>query len=172
MAQVNGFDFSKYDVGGTGATAGDGRLTGAEVAKAKADGWTIWDGCSKNDKIEKYEEKNSLKGNAIFGFSGWKKLTKAMFEMGQMARSSSYKEYENLAKQKLAENLQNGMELSKATEKAKKDTLQQLGLSENAFNGTWDNVQLLDFGLEENRIIISKENAGPFLDFIKSRQNK
>ena len=53
MAQVNGFDFSKYDVGGSGATAGDGRLTGAEVAKAKADGWTIWDGCSKNDKIEK-----------------------------------------------------------------------------------------------------------------------
>ena len=172
MAQVNGFDFSKYDVGGTGATAGDGRLTGAEVAKAKADGWTIWDGYSKNDKIEKYEEKNSLKGSAIFGSSGWKKISKAMFEIGQIARSSSYKEYENLAKQKLAENLRNGMELSKATEKAKKDTLQQLGLSKNAFNGKWDNVQLLDYGINEGNCSISKESANTFMDFIKSGLSK
>lgn len=172
MAQINGFDFNKYDVGGTGATAGDGKLTGAEVAKAKADGWTIWDGCSKNDKIEKFEEKNSLKGDAIFGSSGWKKISKAMFEIGQIVNSSSYKEYKTLAKQKLAENLQNGMELSKVTEKAKKDTLQQLGLSENAFNGRWNNVQLLDYGINEGNCSISKESVTTFIDFIKSRQNK
>ena len=172
MAQVNGFDFSKYDVGGTGATAGDGRLTGAEVAKAKADGWTIWDGCSKNDKIEKFEEKNASSGNHILSSSTWKKFAKALFEIAQKERSSSYKEYENLAKQKLAENLRNGMDMDQAMENAKKDALKELGLSENAFDGRWDDVQFFDFGMEENHFIISKENAGPFLDFIKSRQNK
>lgn len=59
MTQVNGFDFSKYDVGGTGATAGDGKLTGAEAEKARADGWTVWDGFNKDDKAEYVEQKEA-----------------------------------------------------------------------------------------------------------------
>lgn len=175
MAQVNGFDFSKYDVGGSGATAGDGRLTGAEVAKAKADGWTIWDGCSKNDKIEKYEEKEApegLKNFKSFSAEGWKKISRACFLLTQMQNSSSYKEYQNLAKQKLEENLQNGMDINQAMEKAKKDALKELGLTENAFNGRWDSVQLLDYGMEERRCSISKEEFSTFIDSIKNKLNK
>ena len=44
------FDFAKYDVGGKGAKAGDGKLTGEEVQKAKADGWIVWDGMPKAGK--------------------------------------------------------------------------------------------------------------------------
>ena len=44
------FNFDKYDVGGKGAKAGDGKLTGEEVQKAKADGWNIWDGMPKAGK--------------------------------------------------------------------------------------------------------------------------
>ena len=44
MSEVNNnFDFKKYDIGGTGATANDGKLTGEEVEKARADGWNVWD---------------------------------------------------------------------------------------------------------------------------------
>lgn len=51
MAEVNGnFDFKKYDVGGTGATANDGKLTGQEAQNARADGWTIWDGFSEENE--------------------------------------------------------------------------------------------------------------------------
>ncbi len=44
------FNFAKYDVGGKGAKAGDGKLTGEEVEKAKADGWNVWDGMPKAGK--------------------------------------------------------------------------------------------------------------------------
>ena len=44
------FNFAKYDVGGEGAKAGDGKLTGEEVQKAKADGWIVWDGMPKAGK--------------------------------------------------------------------------------------------------------------------------
>lgn len=44
------FNFAKYDVGGKGAKAGDGKLTGEEVQKAKADGWNVWDGMPKAGK--------------------------------------------------------------------------------------------------------------------------
>lgn len=44
------FNFAKYDVGGNVAKAGDGKLTGEEVEKAKADGWNIWDGMPKAGK--------------------------------------------------------------------------------------------------------------------------
>ena len=47
---INNFDFSKYDVGGTGAKAGDKMLTGDEVKKARADGWSIWECLNRNDK--------------------------------------------------------------------------------------------------------------------------
>ena len=49
MTEINSFDFSKYDVGGTDATASDGKLTGQEAQNARADGWTIWDGYSEED---------------------------------------------------------------------------------------------------------------------------
>ena len=50
MTEINGFDFSKYDIGGADATSGDGKLTGAEARAARADGWTIWDGFSEENE--------------------------------------------------------------------------------------------------------------------------
>lgn len=48
MAIVNGFNFDAYDIGGNNAKKGDGRLTGDEIKKARADGWNVWDGYSKD----------------------------------------------------------------------------------------------------------------------------
>lgn len=56
MAEVNGFNFSKYDVGGNGAIAGDNKLTGAEIHLAAKDGWTIWDGFKNGEQAVKTEE--------------------------------------------------------------------------------------------------------------------
>ena len=49
------FDFTKYDVGGWGARAGDGLLSGAEVTRARKDGWLVFD-CydAKKDGQPKY----------------------------------------------------------------------------------------------------------------------
>ena len=46
---TNDFDFAKYDIGGNGATAGDGKLTGEEVAKANRAGYSVWDGYKAED---------------------------------------------------------------------------------------------------------------------------
>ena len=57
------FKIEKYDIGGNGAIAGDGQLTGSEVKKAQKDGWTVWDGYSANNpqpentKAKKQESK-------------------------------------------------------------------------------------------------------------------
>ena len=174
MAQVNGFDFSKYDVGGSGATAGDGRLTGAEVAKAKADGWTIWDGCSKDDKIEKYKEKplqiSNKSGKQIISSEWWNKASKTLWNFTTMLNSSSYKEYKNLAKQKFAENLKNGMDMNQAMDKAKKDALKKLGLSENAFNGHWKYAKLLNYFENNDSTYISKSALKKAGEWINKKQ--
>ena len=70
MAEVNGnFDFKKYDVGGTGATANDGKLTGEEAQTARADGWTIWDGFSEENETPKNVNQQQDNGNAAQGGS-------------------------------------------------------------------------------------------------------
>lgn len=62
MTHINGFDFSKYDVGGTDSTANDGKLTGEEAKNARADGWTIWDGYSEEQGVP--ENVNQKSDNA------------------------------------------------------------------------------------------------------------
>lgn len=65
MGKVEKFDFSNYDIGGTGAAANDGKLTGEEAQKARADGWTIWDGFSKKNgepvSVNSRENSNNAK---------------------------------------------------------------------------------------------------------------
>ena len=63
------FDFAKYDVGGKGAKAGDGKLTGEEVEKAKADGWNVWDGMPKAGKENQEPPRLNTK-EPIFKFKG------------------------------------------------------------------------------------------------------
>lgn len=59
------FDFKKYDVGGYNAIAGDGKLTGDEVSKAKKDGFeTVWDGYTSNDKIPENVKKAEAEAKA------------------------------------------------------------------------------------------------------------
>ena len=50
------FNFSKYDIGGDGATANDNKLTGRERIMAMQDGWTIWDGFEKGDKAMRTDD--------------------------------------------------------------------------------------------------------------------
>ena len=59
------FDFSKFDIGGKGAKAGDGVLTGAEVTRAQRAGYTVWDGYKKTDPTPA----EYLKGLPIAGIS-------------------------------------------------------------------------------------------------------
>ena len=98
MTGINSFDISKYDVGGTqnGDKAGDKKLTGDEARKARADGWTVWDGFVEGDKVEHVENKD-LK-------SGLMQLLKTFFNMRQ---SDSYKKFserkEAILEQKMAE---------------------------------------------------------------------
>jgi len=40
---------AKYDKGGDKAKAGDGKLTGEEVTRAKIAGYNVWDGYSEKD---------------------------------------------------------------------------------------------------------------------------
>lgn len=54
--EVNGFKFSQYDVGGNGATANDGKLTGDEVQKARSAGWNVFDGMDENNIPDRTEE--------------------------------------------------------------------------------------------------------------------
>lgn len=51
------FDFKQYDIGGYNAIAGDGKLTGDEVKKAKKDGYNVWDGYTSKDPIPANEKK-------------------------------------------------------------------------------------------------------------------
>ena len=44
------FELNKYDVGGKGAVAGDGKLNGDEVELAKADGFHVWEGYEGTSK--------------------------------------------------------------------------------------------------------------------------
>jgi len=53
MAEVNSFDFSKYDIGASFAQAGDGVLDRGEAHRAIEDGWTVWDGFTENDTAQK-----------------------------------------------------------------------------------------------------------------------
>lgn len=43
------FDFHKFDIGGKNAQAGDGKLTGEEVEKAKQAGYSVWEGYTEKD---------------------------------------------------------------------------------------------------------------------------
>ncbi len=43
------FNLAKFDIGGQGATAGDGKLTGKEVERAKQAGYSVWEGYSEKD---------------------------------------------------------------------------------------------------------------------------
>ena len=46
---ANDFNFAKFDIGGNGATAGDGKLTGQEVERARQAGYSVWEGYNEND---------------------------------------------------------------------------------------------------------------------------
>ena len=50
MVEQVTFNFDKYNVGGEGASSTDNKLTGAEVWKAAAEGWTVWDGFERGDR--------------------------------------------------------------------------------------------------------------------------
>ena len=84
--------------------------------------------------------------------------------------SSSYKEYKNLAKQKFAENLKNGMDMNQAMDKAKKDALKELGLSENAFNGHWKYAKLLNYFENNDSTYISKSALKKAGEWINKKQ--
>ena len=86
MSDVNGnFDFKKYDVGGAGATANDGKLTGEEAQKARADGWTIWDGFSADSEapknVNQQDNSNSPQGGSLADKLGNKKLPQWAFDL-------------------------------------------------------------------------------------------
>lgn len=85
MTGINGFDITKYDVGGTqsGDKAGDKKLTGDEVLKAQRDGWTVWDGYVEGDSVEHYKSDGSNKGQ----------LTKLVKTWSNMTESESYKKF-------------------------------------------------------------------------------
>ena len=142
MAGINGFDISKYDIGGTqkGDKAGDKKLTGDEARKARADGWTVWDGFVEGDKVEHVENKDNK--------STFMQSLKTFFNMRQ---SDSYKKFserkEAILEQKMAENgiypaKVNGEKVwdksSKVYEQAEKEAdiqaRKELGLSETTFD--------------------------------------
>lgn len=142
MAGINGFDISKYDIGGTqkGDKAGDKKLTGDEARKARADGWTVWDGFVEGDKVEHVENKDNK--------STFMQSLKTFFNMRQ---SDSYKKFserkEAILEQKMAEHgiyptKVNGKkvwdESSKVYEQAEKEAdiqaRKELGLSETTFD--------------------------------------
>ena len=57
---VPGFDFNSFDVGGKGAVAGDGKLTGEEVKRARDAGHFVWDGYEGTSKrITKDDMRNA-----------------------------------------------------------------------------------------------------------------
>ena len=99
MTGINGFDITKYDVGGTqsGDKAGDKKLTGDEVLKAQRDGWTVWDGYVEGDCVEHYKSDGSNKGQ----------LTKLLKTWSNMTKSESYKKFAKrkaeILEQKMAE---------------------------------------------------------------------
>ena len=98
MASINGFDFSKYDVGGTqkGDKAGDKKLTGDEAKKARADGWTVWDGFIEGDKVEHVD--NNDNKSAL-----WQGL-RNMFNMHSSDSYIKFNELKNkIIEQKMAE---------------------------------------------------------------------
>ena len=142
MTGINSFDISKYDVGGTqkGDKAGDKKLTGDEARKARADGWTVWDGFVEGDKVEHVENKDNK--------SALMQHFETLFNMRQ---SDSYKKFaerkEAILEQKMAEHgiypsKVNGENVwdwnSKVYEQAEKEAdiqaRKELGLSETAFD--------------------------------------
>ena len=59
------FNFDKYDIGGAGATAGDGKLTGQEAKRAYAAGYTsVWDGATK-EQLKGYKITDENEGTVI-----------------------------------------------------------------------------------------------------------
>lgn len=67
------FDFAKYDIGGKFATAGDGKLTGAEVRKAQADGWNVWERFTKYNNVgDNNKNTSNILGNDTFSISDGK----------------------------------------------------------------------------------------------------
>lgn len=99
MTGINGFDITKYDVGGTqsGDKAGDKKLTGDEVLKAQKDGWTVWDGYVEGDSVEHYDY-NGTRKSAV---TRWAKTNQ------QMCKSVSYQKFATrkaeILEQKMAE---------------------------------------------------------------------
>ena len=145
MTEVNGFDFSKYDVGGSDATAGDGRLTGGEVKQAMADGWNVWDEFRKGDEASRIDKSSED--------SKWKS---AIQKMKNMSKSETYqkyrKKYDEILERKMAEfgvcptkhegyNIYNidtilfDPNYKQACKEAEKEAKEELGLSPNAFRG-------------------------------------
>lgn len=142
MASINGFDFSKYDVGGTqkGDKAGDKKLTGDEAKKARADGWTVWDGFIEGDKVEHVD--NNDNKSAL-----WQGL-RTMFNMHSSDSYIKFKELKNkIIEQKMAEqgiypwkhgddNIWDcdSKEYQIAEQEADAEARKKLGLSKNTFD--------------------------------------
>ena len=142
MAGINGFDISKYDVGGTqkGDKAGDRKLTGDEARKARADGWTVWDGFMEGDSVEHFDTKNIK--------SALRQGIKTSFNMEKSDSYIKFKELKNkIIEQKMAEqgiypwkhgddNIWdwNSKEYQKAEQEADVQARKELGLSENTFD--------------------------------------
>ena len=145
MAGINSFDISKYDIGGTqqGDKAGDKKLTGDEVRKARAEGWTVWDGFMEGDKVEYVEPTKDLKS----------KVTSYIKTRFNMQESASYKKFaerkEAIIEEKLAAKgiykqdfedgkawgigVENSDEYIQAAKEADAQARKELGLSENTF---------------------------------------
>lgn len=142
MASINGFDFSKYDVGGTqkGDKAGDKKLTGDEAKKARADGWTVWDGFIVGDKVEHVD--NNDNKSAL-----WQGL-RTMFNMHSSDSYIKFNELKNkIIEQKMAEqgiypwkhgddNIWDcdSKEYQIAEKEADAEARKKLGLSKNTFD--------------------------------------
>ena len=142
MASINGFDFSKYDVGGTqkGDKAGDKKLTGDEAKKARSDGWTVWDGFIEGDKVEHVD--NNDNKSAL-----WQGL-RTMFNMHSSDSYIKFNELKNkIIEQKMAEqgiypwkhgddNIWDcdSKEYQIAEQEADAEARKKLGLSKNTFD--------------------------------------
>ena len=140
MTEINQFDFKKYDIGGSDSTAGDGRLTGAEVDKAEADGWTVWDGCKEGDNITQIDKKsqakpvfqtilNMLKSDSYKEFS---KLKNEILEKKLAAKGIYPTKIDGKTTYNIDDILFNPV-FKNAEKEAENEAKKQLGLSEDGF---------------------------------------
>lgn len=144
--EIPSFNFRKYDVGGEGATSGDGKLTGAEVAKAQEENWCIWDGFQENDtakQAKQYDEAND--SLAQFGIKGekakkWHKFFDTLCNMVTSGNYQKVREQFNARVNELVDQYlqDDSMSYQEVVDKAYKQAQQELGLNDKSYMGAFN----------------------------------